>query len=205
MEGQRRRRTGMRVFVTGASGYLGKAIAARLVRTGSQVHGLARSSERAALLRSIGVTPVLGTLEQPESFVSELKNCDAVVHAARAASESARIDQCALEAIRAGVTDGRVRHVVYTSGAFVHGSTGDAIQDETAVPQPPAVVAWRPPHEDVALDLVDHEAQVSVMRPGRIYGGVGGFFGAWFREARQKKLVEVPGNGQQRWSLVHRD
>ena len=51
-----------------------------------------------------------------------------------------RYSRALMSAIRAGVTDGRVRHVVYTSGAFVHGSTGEAIQDETAVPQPPAPI-----------------------------------------------------------------
>ena len=54
----------MRVFVTGASGYLGSAIASRLVKTGAEVQGLARTADRAEKLRGIGVVPVLGTLEQ---------------------------------------------------------------------------------------------------------------------------------------------
>ncbi len=195
----------MRVFVTGATGYLGRAIAARLVKAGSRVHGLARSAERANALRAIGVLPTLGTLEQPESFVAELKNCDAVVHVARSASDPSRIDQRALEAIRAAVFDGRVRHLVYTSAAFVHGATGDAIADEGSEPAASAPFAWRRAHEEVALDLVEHEAHVSVMRPGLIYGGSGGLFGSWFRDARKARIVSYPGDGNQRWSLVHRD
>lgn len=195
----------MRVFVTGATGYLGMAIATRLLKTGAEVFGLARTAEGAQALRAIGVKPALGDLGAPESFVAELKNCDAVVHAARAAGDVAPFDQTALEAIRAGVVDGRVRHVLYTSAVFVHGETGEAIEDESAVLKPAATASWRPAHEDVALDLVEHEAHVSVMRPGMVYGGVGGVFGAWFREARQRKTITYLGDGRQRWNMVHND
>src|SRR5690242_7419791 len=158
----------MRVFVTGASGYLGSAIASRLVKTGAEVQGLVRTADRAERLRGIGVVPVLGTLEQADALVAALKNCDAVVHVGRAPRDTALVDQKALEAIRAGVLDGRVRHVLYTSGAFVHGPTGDAIEDESSLTRPAPGVSWRPAHEDVALDLVEHEAHVSVMRPGLV-------------------------------------
>jgi len=195
----------MKVFVTGATGYLGSAIAARLVKGGSEVFGLARTAERAEALRGLGVKPTLGDLRQPESFVAELKNCDAVVHAAIATDNVPRADQAALEAIRAGVVDGRVRRVLYTSGVFVHGETGDAIEDESSPLKPAASVSWRPAHEEVALDLVEHEAQVSVMRPGVVYGGAGGILGGWFREARERRIISYPGDGSQRWNLVHRD
>ena len=195
----------MRVFVTGATGYLGAAIAARLVRGGHEVYGLAHRPERAEALRAAGVKLLLGDIAQAESYVAELKNCDAVVHAATFDREVPRRDQMALEAIRAGVVDGRVRHVLYTSEAWVHGDTGDTIEDETTAPKPPELMAWRPAHEDVALDLVDHEAHVSVIRPGVVYGGAGGMFGSWFREAREKRTITYPGDGSQRWNLVHRE
>jgi nucleoside-diphosphate-sugar epimerase len=196
---------GMRVFVTGATGYLGRAIAARLVKGGYEVHGLTRKSERAETLRGIGVRPVVGDITRPESYVAELKNCDAVVHAATFDEEVAKRDQMALETIRAGVVDGRVRHFLFTSGVWVHGETGVAIEDETDPPKPAELVAWRPAHEEVALDMVEHEAHVSVMRPGLVYGGVGGIFGGWFREARAGHPIGYPGDGHQRWNLVHRD
>lgn len=195
----------MKVFVTGATGYLGSAIANRLVKAGLRVHGLARSTARAESLRSVGVTPTLGTLEQPESFVADLKNCDAVVHVARVSSEQVGLDQKVLEAIRIGALDGRVRHVLYTSGAFVHGPAGDAPQDETAELTPAPSVLWRPAHEEVALDLVEHDVHVSVLRPGLVYGGHGGYFGGWFREGSQRKTITYPGEGEQHWNLVHRD
>jgi nucleoside-diphosphate-sugar epimerase len=195
----------MRVFVTGATGYLGHAIAARLVKSGYDVHGLTRRSDQVASLRGIGVRPVVGDITKPESYVAELKNCDAVVHAARFSDEVAKHDQMALEAIRSSVVDGRVRHFLFTSDVRVHGETGAAIADETDAPQPPEVVSWRPAHEEVALDLVEHEAHVSVMRPGLVYGGSGGIFGGWFRDVREGRAIGVPGDGRQRWNLVHRD
>ena len=195
----------MKVFITGATGYVGSAIAARLVKAGLRVHGLARDATRADSLRSMGVTPTMGALEQPESFLADLKNCDAVVHTARSSTDLVAIDQKVLEAIRVGALDGRVRHVLYTSGAFVHGPAGESAQDETATLTPAPASLWRPAHEDVALDLVEHDVHVSIMRPGVVYGGQGGWFGDWFREGVQRKTVTYPGQGDQHWSLVHRD
>ncbi|MEK7330496.1 MAG: NAD(P)H-binding protein, partial [Candidatus Eisenbacteria bacterium] len=119
-----------RVFVTGATGYLGSAIAARLVRAGHEVRGLARSAERASALEAMGVQATIGELGQPDGFISELKNCDAVVHAALDDRGPAGPDQAALEAIRDAAQDGRVRRLLYTSGVWVHGDTGGAVVDE---------------------------------------------------------------------------
>ena len=194
----------MRVFVTGATGYVGSAIAARLAKAGHQVHGLTRHAERGESLRALGVSPVVGDLAEPKGYVAEIKNSDAVVHAAAYDDDPARLDQIALEAFRAGVVDGRVRHLIYTSGVWLHGETGDAVEDETATPRPIELVAWRPAHEEVALDLVEHDTHVTVMRPGVVYGGSGGILGDWFREAREKRTLTYP-DGPQHWTLVHLD
>jgi len=196
---------GLRVFVTGSTGYVGNPIAARLVQSGFEVHGLTRRKERAEAMHAQGIRPVIGDLERPETFVAQLKNCDAVVHVALSDDDPARVDQLALEVIKAGVVDGRIRHVLYTSTVWVHGETGEQVADEATAPRPTPFVAWRPAHEDVALDLMEHEAHVAIMRPGMVYGGTGGIFAGWFREAREKQTITYPGDGAQRWSLVHRD
>ena len=196
----------MRVFVTGATGYVGNAVAHRLAQSGYEVHGLTRRKERVDFLRAQGIKPLVGDLDQPESFVSDLKNCDAVVHAScQPGAAAARHDQSVLENLKAGVVDGRLRHVLYTSGVWVHGDTGERVEDESADPHPAETVAWRPAHEEVALDLVEHEVHVAVMRPALVYGGTGGILGGWFREAREKKIVTYPGDGSQHWNMVHRD
>lgn len=196
-----------RVFITGASGYLGAAIAARLVRAGFELRGLARTPERAQSLEAAGVEPIVGDLARPDTYLAELKNCDVVVHAAAAHGEGgpAGPDQAALEAFRTAAQDGRVRRLLYTSGVWVHGNTGGAVVDETAPLAPAERVRWRPAHEQAALDLAEYEVAGVVLRPGMVYGGGGGVFGDWFREAKEQGTVTYPGDGAQHWSMVHRD
>src|SRR5258705_13990204 len=112
-----------RVFITGASGYLGSAIAARLARAGHEVFGLTRGTHDGERLAKAGVTPVVGDLTKPETFVAVLKNCDAAVHAAIAhGSSPAALDNLALEALADAAEDGRLRRLLYTSGLWVHGA-----------------------------------------------------------------------------------
>ncbi len=197
--------TPSRIFVTGASGYLGSAIASRLARAGHEVYGLTRRKRAAEGLARLGLKPVIGDLSSPASFVGVLKNCDAVVHAAVDSKAWAARDQAALEVFRAAAQDGRVRRLLYTSGVWVHGDTGGKIVDESATLDPAELVRWRVTHEEVALDLADDEVAVVVFRPAIVYGESRGIIGGLFEEARAKRTVTIPGDGAQHWELVHRD
>ncbi len=194
-----------RVFVTGASGYVGSAIAARLLRAGHPVLGLTRDEGRAAALKSAGVQPVMGDLAEPRGFLGALKNCDAVVHAASDAKSTPLRDQQALDAIRAAAEDGRVRRFLYTSGVWVYGDTAGAVVDEESATAPLALVRWRPIHEDLAFDLSRFDVATIVMRPTIVYGEARGIVGGLFAEARDKRTVTVAGDGSQHWGMVHRD
>lgn len=194
-----------KVFFTGATGYLGSAIAARLLRTGSAVLALARTQERAAAVEAIGAEAVIGSFEEPEVVVAAMKNCDVVVHVASDPERARAQDEAALAAIRTAAHDGRVRRLLYTSHAWVHGDTRGAIVDETAPLAAGEPVRWRPAHSRAALELAEVEVATVVFRPGVVYGGRGGTFGAWFQEAREKRTVTYPGDGTQRWGVVHRD
>ena len=90
-----------RIFVTGASGYLGSAIAARLLRAGHEVVGLTRGAEGAEAIERMGVKPVIADLASPDDYLGPLKNSDAVVHAAVDPKAWPENDQKALESIRA--------------------------------------------------------------------------------------------------------
>lgn len=195
----------MRVFVTGATGYLGTAIAARIARAGHQVYGLTRRADRAGSLAGRGITPVIGDLERPETFLSTLKNCDAAVHAARPAHDADQLDLGALASLRDAAIDGRVRRLLYTSVMWVYGDTADRTVDETTPLNPMVLAKWRAAHEEIALDLVDQEVDVVVFRPGIVYGGSRGIVGAMFAMTAEKGHVVWPGSGDQTWCMVHRD
>ncbi len=194
-----------RVFVTGASGYLGGAIAARLVRGGHEVYGLTRSAEKAKALEAAGIRPVVGSLDQRESFRGPLKNADVAIHAALDSRDAAKSDQLALDAIRDAAHDGRVRRVLYTSGNWVYGDTHGAVVDESTALSPLPIAKWRAAHEEVVFDLVHVEVEAMVMRPPIVYGESRGILGGYFAEARDQRTVTCPGNGSQFWGLVHRD
>ena len=194
-----------RVFVTGAGGYLGSGIAARLARGGFEVTGLVRDAARASALASAGVRPVVGDFEEPAGWDGALHNADVVVHAPWSAGDTATTDQLALALIRDAIQDGRVGRLLYASGLWVCGDSGERVVDENDPPAPLAIAHWRAAHEEVALDLTHFDADVIVMRPGIVYGEARGLFGSWFAEARESHTVTVPGTGEQFWPLVHRD
>ncbi len=195
-----------RVFVTGATGYLGSAIAARMARAEHEVYGLTRHATQERTLESIGVRPVVGDLAEPESWVGILQNCDAVVHAAFDAETGASDqDHNALEAFRVAALDGRVRRVMYTSGIWVHGESADKPIDESTPLKPLEISQWRVAHEEIAIELATHDVTTVILRPGTVYGEGRGILGAWFAEAREKKSITYPGDGSQHWPLVHRD
>lgn len=194
-----------RIFITGATGYIGSAVAARLSRTGHEVFGLTRSREHARALTALGVKPVFGDLAEPETWTGVLQNCDWAVHAAFDSEHGApEQDQNALDAFRTAALDGRLRKLIYTSGLWVHGESADIV-DESAPLKPLELVQWRVAHEEIALDLASHEVTTIVMRPGVVYGEHRGILGGWFSEAQANRTVTYPGDGAQHWSMVHRE
>ena len=195
----------LRIFVTGAGGYLGSAIATRLARGGHEVFGMTRNAERGAALAGAGIRPVLGSLEDLESFVGALKNCDAAVHASFDDAAPAARDQQALEGFRIAAQDGRVRRLLYTSGVWVHGDTHGQVVDESAPLAPLEVSRWRAAHEDVAADLAEYDVAVAILRPAIVYGESRGMIGEMFAEARERRTVTYAGDGNQAWPMVHRD
>ncbi len=195
-----------RIFVTGATGYIGSVVAARLAKKGHQVFGLTRSRDNAKALAAMGVSPVLGDLAGTDDWRGVLQNCDAAVHCAfDSENGAADVDHAALEALRHAALDGRVRRVLYTSGIWVHGHGVNGQADESTPLAPLDIVQWRAAHEEIALDLSAHEVDVVILRPGMVYGEQRGILGGWFAEAHESHTVTYPGDGSQHWSLVHRD
>jgi nucleoside-diphosphate-sugar epimerase len=104
----------MKVFVTGASGYIGGSIAARFVKAGHVVRGLIRDPRRSDELRSFGIEPVVGTLGDAALLTAEAMIADGVVNAADSD------DRGAVEALLAGLS-GSGKPLLHTSGSSLVG------------------------------------------------------------------------------------
>jgi nucleoside-diphosphate-sugar epimerase len=199
----------MRVFVTGASGFIGGAVAAALARAGHKVFGLVRTPAKAGRVARAEVRPIVGDMSEPGPWIDLAAGCEVVVHAAAEYSERlGALDRSTvttvLERARAS---GLPRTFVYTSGAWVVGPTGDAPADEAA-PLPealPPALAGRAQTERLVLEANAGALRTLVVRPGCVFGGAGSLTALWFESATREKAAMVIGDGQQRWAMVHID
>lgn len=196
----------MNVFVTGATGYIGGAVAAAFRRAGHRVFGLVRSSEKARSLAQAEIVPVLGDLAAPESFLAVARGCDLFVHCASENSSATVVrDRAAIDTFLAASRDANApRAFLYTSGVWVYGDTGGRTVDETSPLAPLDLARWRVEHEQLVLAAASRELRTLVLRPGCVYGGSGGLTVPWFASAVAGE-VEMVGDGTNCWSTVHVD
>lgn len=199
----------MRVFLTGATGYVGSAVLDALVRGGHQVTALVRAPSTAEALSRRGVVPVLGEIGTPKSYVAHAEACDGMIHAALESSKrNEAVDLQALETLlpaarrRAGGTHERAPFFIYTSGTWVIGkATWPADEDTKLNPTP--LMGWRPAHEQMVLEAgADGAVRTAVVRPGIVYGGARGIIADLVKEATNG-LIRVIGNGKQHWPCVY--
>lgn len=196
----------MRIFLTGASGYIGQAVLEALVRGGHHVTGLVRNSEKAAQVAAAGGHPFVGDLSRPESYRDAAADHDGVVHAGfEATARGPEVDRLAIatlaSAARAAAPGDRARFLVYLSGVWVLGATPQPA-DEGAMLDPAPHVTWRPEHEQAVLQAAGDGLRTVIVRPGIVYGGTGGIVGDLFRDA-VNGLVRIIGTGENHWPLVY--
>jgi nucleoside-diphosphate-sugar epimerase len=192
----------MRIFVTGATGTIGSAVAVALRRAGHDVRGLVRSEEKAAHLRRYEIEPVVGDMTRPGSYHEALDECSVLVHAAvDYGAGVVEPDRAVIDTLlAAGARGAHPKTVLYTSGVWVYGDTGGRLVDETTPLAPARMVAWRPEHERLVLE--NPGVRGLVIRPGCVYGLAGSLTGRWF-EGAERGQAEVVGDGTSRWTMVH--
>jgi nucleoside-diphosphate-sugar epimerase len=193
----------MRIFLTGATGYLGVSILESFVRAGHEVTALVRDARKARRVQTAGATAVLGDLATGESWGASAAGHDAFVHAALEATPrgvDVDADRTAIETLAtAARQSGRDRPLVYTSSVWVLGATRQRA-DESAPVNPVSFSAWRAPHETLVLELSG--VRGIVVRPGIVYGGARGIVTDLFRSG-VNGLVRVIGDGKNHWACVY--
>jgi nucleoside-diphosphate-sugar epimerase len=196
----------MRVFVTGASGWIGSAVVPELLGAGHQVLALARSGSSAAAVTAAGAEVLRGGLEDLDALQSGAARCDGVVHLAfvhdfTRFEASVRTDARAIEALTTGLK-GSGKPLVVTAGtAAVPGRI--ATEHDTSAPGSPA--AGRDANAKLALDAAARGVRPSVVRLPRTVHGEGdhGFIAQLVATAREKGVSGYVGDGSARWPAVH--
>lgn len=199
----------MRIFITGASGYIGGAVVEAMVGAGHRVVGLVRSDEAAAVVERMGARAHRGELRAPASWRDVAAASDALIHAAiERGLDVATVDRRALEAMLDVARRGEgERSVVYTSGALVLGNTeGRTATEEYVTSHPAPSVQWRPAHEELCLAFATERVATAVIRPGMVYGGqAGGHLAGAFAAGMKGEAPTMIGDGTNRWAFIHRD
>lgn len=192
----------MQVFLTGATGYIGSAVAERLRAAGHQVSGLARNDAAVARLTAAGVMPVRGDFADPATIGAAALSADGVI--STATTYDAGIDGPAVDAILDALAASN-KPFVYTSGIWSHGDTGGAVVDETTPPKPAALVAWRQAVEDRVVAGAARGIRSVVIRPAIVYGRGAGIAAGLVDSARKDGAARYVGTGKNRWPFVHVD
>lgn len=191
----------MKIFITGATGYVGSAVAFDLRAHGHDVSALVRRGRDTTALRSAGVNVIEGDLGSILDKLAEIEDNEIYVHAAQSQdADKVMNDENAVEALTRFRDGGR--YFIYTSGVWVLGSAGPAVDDEAMPPEPIELVKWRPGHERIVLDAARDGFATAVIRPGCVYGGSQSMLRPWFEAARDGRPLEIVGDGKNHWALV---
>jgi len=196
----------MRVFVTGAAGFIGAATTKELIANGHQVVGLARSDANADALNKMGAEVHRGSLEDVESLRRGASDADGVIHLAfihdfSKFAENGQIDKRAIEAM-GSVLSGTNKPLIVTSGVGFLAPGRLATEDDAA----PTGEGVPRVSEAAAFAFARRGVRAMAVRLPQVHGGEGkaGFVGLLYENAREKKRSVYVGDGHDRWAAAHR-
>ncbi|MCW3492718.1 NAD-dependent epimerase/dehydratase family protein [Microbacterium sp. SSM24] len=188
------------IFITGASGYLGQAIAQRLLRAGHRVSGLVRSDAAAKSVTAQGITPVIGGLDDVASL--DLSGYDAIV-------DTATADHAPSTAAFIAALAGTDRTFVRTSGTGVYTDLAGGVASEVVYREddeftPAEVVAARYRSDELVLAAKNDGVRTVVIRPAMVYGdGASEQLPLLLRQALSSGRSIFAETGENRWGNVY--
>lgn len=204
----------MRIFVTGASGFIGSAVVPELIGNGHRVVGLARTPEKAEAVAALGAEVQLGTLADLDVIRSTAGSADGVIHlafdhdmafGAGNYAGAADSDRGVIETI-AGVYAGSDRPLVIASGVAGFSLGRPVTEDDRPDLTDSSPMIGRAVNADLTLKLADRGVRSSVLRlPPTVHGeGDEGFIHSLIEVAQAKGVSGYIGDGANCWSAVHR-
>lgn len=196
----------MRVFVTGAAGFIGAATTRELIAHGHEVLGLARSDANATALERLGATVHRGALEDLDSLRDGARQTDGTIHLAfihdfSRFAENGQIDRRAIEAL-GDALEGTNKPLIVTSGTGLVSPGKLATEDM----RPAAGTQSARVSEQAGLAYASRGVRAMAMRLPQVHGadGKAGLITYVLEIARQKGVVPYVGDGNERWAAAHR-
>lgn len=196
----------MRVFLTGATGFVGSAIVQELKSAGHQVLGLARSDDGAAALAAAGAEVHRGSLEDLESLTAGAARADGVIHTAFNHDFSKYVANCeddrrVIEALGSVLADSR-RPLIVTSGTAMAGVPGKAATEDLAAAS--STLVPRAASEEAAASAAAQGANVSIVRLPQVHTPLRqGLVSYAIMVALEKGRLVYVGDGANRWPAAH--
>lgn len=195
----------MKICVLGATGAIGSAVLSELISAGHTVVALSRSEASTQKLLLSGAVVHAGDLRKPEEWCGLIHDVDAIIHVAATWSDDmGEVDANVISTLvdEAAKSSQKIRFL-YTGGCWLYGATRDQVADESTPFNPISAFKWM---VDNAKVLVDADCfSTAVVHPAMSYSEEGGVFTRFIQSAEQNKPIEVWGDLNTRWPLIHRN